>query len=514
MTRRDFLYNATLASAAAPAAHALQAALPLAGPVTVVRKVAEGDLRGTIEGNLQVFRGVPFAQPPVGPLRFRAPLPGLPWTGVRDATRFAPAAMQPGEDSVEQSEDCLCLNVWAPASGGVGGPYPVFVWVHGGGFTGGRSSEAQFAGSHFADAGVVCITVAYRLGVLGFLDVSPLLGEGYRGSANNGLRDVMAALSWVQRNVAAFGGDPARVTLGGESAGAKLSDLLLGTPSASGLFHQVISESGGAERIAPAATAADVGRGFGKAWTQKTQAPVGSLLTAPARELIDVQQRFTRDWPMHFPLRPELDGGLIPATPLTTLRDGAGRGKRILIGTNRDESALFLGPHPRKAVAAVDLGNMPLAQFGPLAQRYGALYPELSDEQREIRSVTAEEYWIPSLRVAEAAVQGGAEAFVYRLDYPGTDRYRGLAFHSYDLRFVWNSFGKDVPTTAQQQLAVQMHAAWIAFVQGRAPAAAGLPVWPRYDLATRATLLFNQLSVVVSDPSQAERKLWDGLLNA
>ena len=361
---------------------------------------------------------------------------------------------------------------------------------------------------------MVCITVAYRLGVLGFLDVSPLLGEGYRGSANNGLRDVMAALSWVQRNVAAFGGDPARVTLGGESAGAKLSDLLLGTPSASGLFHQVISESGGAERIAPAATAADVGRGLGKAWTQQTQAPAGSLLTAPARQLIDVQQRFTRDWPMHFPLRPELDGGLIPATPLTTLRDGAGRGKRILIGTNRDESALFLGPHPRKAVAAVDLGNMPLAQFGPLAQRYGALYPELSDEQREIRSVTAEEYWIPSLRVAEAAVQGGAEAFVYRLDYPGTDRYRGLAFHSYDLRFVWNSFGKDVPTTAQQQLAVQMHAAWIDFVQGRAPAAAGLPVWPRYDLATRATLLFNQLSEVMSDPSQAERKIWDGLLNA
>jgi para-nitrobenzyl esterase len=156
--------------------------------------------------------------------------------------------MQVGEAGVQHSEDCLCLNLWAPESRG---PHPVFVWIHGGGFTGGHAFEPTYDGTEFAREGIVLITVGYRLGVFGFLDLESVLGATYAGSANNGLRDLIAALAWVRENVADFGGDPGRVTIGGESAGAKLTDILMGTPSASTLFHQMISESGGAERVWP-----------------------------------------------------------------------------------------------------------------------------------------------------------------------------------------------------------------------------------------------------------------------
>ncbi|MGI4826575.1 MAG: carboxylesterase/lipase family protein, partial [Janthinobacterium lividum] len=461
-----------------------------------------------------VFLGIPFARPPVGSLRFCPPEPPVAWTAVRDCKRYAPAAIQPGANNVAQSEDCLYLNVWAPEQSNASstGYLPVFIWIHGGGFTGGRTSEPQFAGSHFAHSGVVCITIAYRLGALGFLDVSPMLGSEYVGSANNGLRDLIAALEWVQRNVAALGGDPRRVTIGGESAGAKLTDLLLGIPAAAPLFHQAISESGGAERIATTSSSGEVGRGFADVWTRQTSQPVSALRTAPAQQLIEVQTQFLRSWPMHFPLRPELDHRLASQAPLAAITSGLARGKRLLLGTNRDESALFLGPHPKGPAKASDLGNLPLYRFQPLAAHYASLYPELTEEQRLIRSVTAEEYWIPSLRVAEAMLAGGGEAYVYRLDFPGTGRFSGLAFHSYDLRFVWDSFGAEPPAPEQQQLGVQMHAAWVAFLAGQTPGAAGLPVWPRYSLDSRPTMLFDQPSQIAWDPGRAERKLWDGLL--
>src|SRR5271168_2751292 len=380
ISRRAFLANASLAALALPARHL--SAAPDSNPI--VMRTPSGTLRGESAGGVQIFRGVPFAESPVGPLRFRPPLPVKPWPGELDATRFTASPMQwheatppeLNEPTLRHSEDCLYLNIWTP---GGKGPLPVFVWIHGGGYVSGHAFETLFDGNEFAREGIACITVAYRLGVFGFLDFGPLLDSkvdsnngpksdnssstaDYARSANNALRDLIAALEWIQQNIAAFGGDPSRVTIGGESAGAKITDILMGVPSAQPLFHQMISESGGAERVMSLPGAAAVAIGYGEQWHTQTGQDLAGLLTSPADLLIAVQHDFLEQWPLHFPLRPEMDGYLLPQMPIRTIAAGSTRGKRLLIGTNRDESALFIGPHP-KDVIPKDLGNLRLAKF-------------------------------------------------------------------------------------------------------------------------------------------------------
>jgi para-nitrobenzyl esterase len=432
------------------------------------------------------------------------------WDGVRDATRFPAAPVQPTNRDVPQSEDCLYLNVWAPEGAHNA---PVFVWIHGGGFVGGYAFEPMYDGTGFADDGVVVVTVGYRLGVLGFLDVSPLLGDTYAGSANNALRDVIAALTWVQENIATFGGDPRHVTVGGESAGAKLTDILMGVPSAQPLFAQMISESGGAERIWQPERAKQVAVDFWRLWTNEQGRTLAQLKEAPARELIALQQRFMQDYFVHFPLRAEVDGTLIPGPPLDSIRHGSARKKRLLLGTNRDESAMFLGPHPVEDPGGKDLGNLTVEQFRPLEQEYARLYPEMSNELRRIRSVSAEEYWIPSIRVAEAHVTGGGAALVYRMDYTEPDgRYPGLAFHSLDVRFVWEHLPKADVSEEDRHFARIVHDAWVSFIKDGTPRANGLPPWPEYNLKERATMLLNRTSHVEYAPQARELAVWEGKL--
>ena len=505
LSRRSFLGQAGLAAFALRGnlLHALDGVTP-----TTVHTPA-GVLSGEQMGAVRVFRGVPFAQPPVGALRFRAPEPVKPWKGLRDATRFGAAALQPGVNFAT-SEDCLFLNIWAPAGKG---PFPFYVWIHGGGFTGGRAHDPIFDGAMLAQEGIICVTVAYRLGVFAFLNMEPLLGPAYEASANNGLRDLICALGWVRQNIAAFGGDPERVTIGGQSAGAKLTDLLMGIPSARGLFQQMVSESGGAERVSSREESERVADGFAAPWKADGN-QVHDLLTAPPKRLIDAQVKFMASWPKHFPLRAELDGNLLPRLPVETIASGNTRGKRLLLGTNRDESAAFVGPHPEHDATAANLGNMPLEPFLAVYRQYKDVYPELTDEQCRIRALTAEEYMIPSLRVAEAHVQGGGEAWVYRLDFAETTGYlHGYAPHSLDVKLVWDRPTASVGNAADEaHLARQMHEAWVGFLKGNAPAAAGLPAWPRFSAATRSTMLFNAPSRVEQHPAEAEVKLWAGVL--
>jgi para-nitrobenzyl esterase len=471
-----------------------------------------------------MFRGIPFAQAPVGDLRFRPTHPARPWEGVRDATHFAPSAMQAGTwiRSVH-SEDCLYLNIWAPSGPG---PYPVLVWIHGGGFTGGSAALSFTDGAGFADAGIVCVSVAYRLGVLGFLDMEAILGPSYAGSGSNGLRDLVTAFEWVQTNIEAFGGDPTRVTIGGESAGAKLTDTLMAAPSARPLFHQMISESGGADRVWSKSQAGEVAEGFLAEWKQglppdaiedtriRSAYTAASLLTAPASSLISVQRRFIREWPRHFPLRPEVDGSLIPEMPQPAIRAGSARGKHLLIGTNRDESALFVGPHPEHDPGPSNLGNLTEEQFLPVFEEYKRIYPDMSPELLRIRALTAEEYWVPSIRVADAAVKGGVTTWMYMLDFTQTEgRLKGYSYHSLDLPLVFDKVNLTAGNVKQESaLATQVHQAWITFIQGKAPSAPELPKWPKYKTGSRPTMILNIDSTVEKKPQQAELALWKGLL--
>jgi len=466
---------------------------------------------------VRIFRGVPFAQPPVGPLRFRPPTPIKPWLGERDATRFGASPMQwnessaPGEGPITHSEDCLYLNIWAPQRKG---PFPVFVWIHGGGFTGGHASEPIYDGSEFTREGIVVVTVEYRLGVFGFLEVGMILGGEYNGAANNALRDLILSLEWIQTNIFAFGGDPGRVTIGGESAGAKLGDMLMGISSAQPLFHQMISESGGAERIWSEVDARMAATAFGRLWMEQSKTDISGLKTAAAERIVQTQHEFMEGYPYHFPLRPEVDGGLIPALPLWTIRHGSTRGKRLLIGTNRDESALFIGPHPTSDPTPKDLGNLSVAKFEPALERYKVTYPDMTDSERRIRAVTAEEYWIPSIRVADAHLQGGGDAFMYRLDFSeSSGRLGGFAYHSLDVPLVWDRPHRDpANAAAEARLAKQIHLAWAAFIRGESPAAPGLPAWPQYSTPTRPTMILDTQSRVEDKPAEAELRLWDGAL--
>ncbi len=514
LSRRNFLQLAAMAGLV-PRAFA---GVGRAEDVPVV-KTALGALRGesSAEG-VRVFRGVPFAQPPTGELRFRAPVAPKAWTGVRDATRFGAAAMQPNEPSVAQSEDCLYLNVWAPPSGG--GPHPVFVWIHGGGYTGGQATAPIFDGSLFAHEGIVLVTVAYRLGVFGFMDLEPLLGAGYADSANNAIRDLTASLRWVHENIAAFGGDPARVTVGGESAGAKATAALMAVPEARALFRSAISESGGGERVLTEAEAGKVAQSFGELWRgEHALATAGfeDLRTGDARALIEVQQRVIARSEIHFPFRPQVSArrsALLAQRPVDLVRAGSAKGQRLLIGTNRDESALFLGPRPAADPTQRDLGNLSLARFDEVFARYSALYPEMPEWQQRVRAVTAEEYWVPSVRLADAHTEAGGEAWMYRLDYAETTgRMAGEAYHSEDIGFVWDKLGKTEAADPEAvRLAQAMHAAWCAFIRGEAPAGPGLPAWPEYRAASRPTMILNVESRVEQRPFESELRVWDGVL--
>jgi para-nitrobenzyl esterase len=507
LTRRRFLHRSTLAALSLPTLRPFAQTSPTKD--TALLHTPAGTLRGLTSSGVRIFRGVPFAQPPIGPLRFRPPIKAAPHPGILDATTFAPAPMQHDPTLPHQSEDCLYLNIWSPESATPASKLPVFVWIHGGGFTGGASFAPIFDGLQFAQSGIIVVTVAYRLGVFGFLDLEPLLGPSYSGSANNGLRDLICSLEWVRDNIAAFGGDPTRVTLGGESAGAKLTDILMGVPAATSLFSQMISESGGAERIQTSADAQAVARGFAKVFGTNTP-----LTSAPAADLIAAQETFIAAWPVHFPLRPEVDGTLVPRLPVQTMASGSTRGKRLLIGTNRDESAAFLGPHPLHDPTAANLGNIPLNRFNQVFAHYKQLYPDMSPEQLRIRAVTAEEYWIPSLRVAEAQLHGGGSTWMYRLDIsPATGRMHSEAYHAEDLGFAWDKLGKDfADTPSAPALASQMHAAWVAFLKGETPSATGLPPWPEFRLPDRKTMILNTTSHVEAHPFDKEMHLWDGVL--
>jgi para-nitrobenzyl esterase len=507
------------------------------GPGAVV-ETRSGRVRGSREDGAFVFRGIPYAAPPVGPLRFRPPGPPAPWSGVRDALRAGASAPQLagalaqvlGQGGDGQSEDCLALDVFTP--GADGARRPVLVWLHGGGFTSGAGSQAVYHGGSLARRGdVVVVTLNYRLGILGWLALPELAEEGGAG-ANFGLLDQLAALAWVRDNVAAFGGDPENVTLFGESAGAMSIGALLGCPRARGLFQRAILQSGAAHHVHSSESAAAVTAAVLDALGLGPH-DVGALRALPVDAILAAQKRVLETF---FPdtrllrFQPAVDGDVLPRPPLEAIAEGSAAGIAVLAGTNLDEYRLWGLADPK--LAALDdaalvrrcrrtvPGEHP--SEGPHGERVVRAYREAradvgdaTDPQALWFAIESDRIFrVPATRLldAQAPHAPATHAYLFTWASPALGGRLG-ACHALEIPFVFGhpthplirGFVGDDP--AAEALSAAMQDAWLAFARGEPPAD-----WPAYDAARRATRIFGRESGVAERPRERERAFWQELL--
>lgn len=479
-----------------------------------------GKVRGIERDGIHTFRGIPFAAAPTGARRFRAPAPPEPWDDVRDALRASPVAPQPpspletmlgAPPPTWDEARCLTLNVWTP--GVDDAARPVMVWIHGGAFVNGAGSTPIYSGRRFAEHGdVVVVTINYRLGAFGFLHLDHL-DPAFAGSGNAGIADQIAALRWVRDNIAAFGGDPGRVTIFGESAGGMSVACLLAAPEAQGLFHAAIAQSGALSHVHPPDAAAAVTEAVMRhAGVTDPEGLVGLL----AEDLVAAQVAATAELPRSaLPFGPVADGVVLPHRPLEALAAGRAGAVPTLTGTTKDEMTLFL---------ALDLGMAepdPAAVqrqarrfFGDRVEEVLAAYrahrPGAGDTEILTALTTDAVFRIPAIRLAEAQVRAGRPTWMYWFTWETPVMGGALrSCHALELPFVWDALDKpglsmltgDGPE--RHGIAEAMHRAWIAFARDHDPG------WPGYDLARRATMRFDVTCEVVDDPDGPERALWD-----
>lgn len=483
----------------------------MGGPIAVT---SYGKLQGKLEGGVNVWRGIPFAAPPVGELRFRAPKPPEEWSGIREAFEFGPISHQPADTkgtrfggvTPQHSEDCLYLNVWSPAESNES--LPVMVWIHGGTFITGAGSQPQFDGTSFAERGnVILVSINYRLGPFGFMHMSAL-DEGL--ASNQGLLDQIAALEWVQNNIAAFGGDPQRVTVFGESAGSMSIAALLAMPSAKGLFTGAIMQSGAAQtfpseqgKYIAAALLAELGI--------SPDGDTSLLHTLKAEEIIEAAASMTMKitgGAMGMLFQPVIDGNTLPIDPAQAVVAGAANGIPLLIGTNRDEGNLFFrgevpGADFDKSLQALEL-MMGTGSLKELASHYSTTW----EGQAEI--LTDLYFWGTSVSLAESQLTY-APVWMYRFDgtIPGHPLL-SKAVHGAEIVYAFNNLSYvshlgAVITSDMQGLADRMHEAWIAFAHRGDPSTSVLD-WPQYNVEERATLIFDVDTHVELDPESDKRK--------
>jgi len=495
---------------------------------TIQVATSKGRLEGCLEEDLAVFRGVPFAAPPVGQLRWRPPAPVESWDGVRGASRFGPAELQdPGPLGAllgitvnETAEDCLYLNVWSPD---VAGRRPVMVWIHGGAFIVGAGSQDLYDGRRLASRGdVVVVTINYRLGVFGFVN-APALGA----TGNEGLLDQIAALEWVRDEIAAFGGDPDNVTIFGESAGAISIGHLLGMPAADGLYHRAILQSGGPSLVTTPGTKTDVedellaGLGLTKAQTQ-------AAWSASAEDVYRAGQRViaarAAGGVQAMPFSPVVGTPDLPEPPLTRVRAGVHRHVPILTGTCRDEMALFLVADPSlddlddDALAERIAGSFP-GDAGEAVAAYRQAREARGDgataRHLAVAILSDAIFRIPDIRLAEAQSAHQEDVYMYLVDWqsPAMGGVLG-ACHAVDLGFTFGTHGAGEHAQfygtgpAADRLSDTFIAAWSAFARTGNPNTEGLPAWPRYEPTSRSTLRLGEVVDVVSAPMDEERAAW------
>lgn len=490
------------------------------GPVV---KTRQGYIKGVGENRIAVFKGIPYAQPPVGNLRYQPPAPHQPWSDTLSTVQFPAAALQPSGTGVTGSEDCLYLNLYTP--GLDDHKRAVVIWVHGGSMTGGTGKSMD--GHAFADRDdIVTITINYRLGALGFLYLG---GPENKQSGNLGLLDVIAALQWVHDNITVFGGDPSRVTVMGESAGAKLLSAVMVTPASQGLYQQAILESGAVQCIRDSVTARNERTLLLK---QLGLGPkdVRKLLTIDADTLMRAQAQVCAGIGGNSFFGPVYDGVTIPEDGYLYAREGKLSGIKAIIGTNEQEGAAFIG----REQMGRDLNALvfqPLFRANaPMANAYyQTLLKTDSPYAAMVRTLTQYMYQMHSYRFAGALtgagapagsnVPGGADAaadgrgpvYMYRYSYQN-----GRAFgarHGDELHYIWdaNHILTSNDDAARKQLARSLHGAWVNFIKtgdpngtmgdpnGKTgdPNGTGMPQWPMYRDTDRQVMVFNDVDGVI-----------------
>ncbi len=457
-------------------------------------KTAQGKVRGKAinGGKVKAFLGLPYAAPPTGDLRWRAPEPAVKWKGVRDATKFGDRCQQASvfQDMVFQdegpSEDCLYLNVYAPTSATAESKLPVMFWIHGGGFSTGSASEPRHNGDFLPLKGVVLVTINYRLGVFGFLATTELAQEGGGHAGNYALMDMVAALGWVKDNIAKFGGDPANVTIFGESAGSMAVSTLMASPMAQGLFAKGIGESGsgllatiGGGPLADAEKAGD-------AWMELAGAKsLKDLRTMTAEEVLKAAGKMGTTG-----FAPIIDGKVLNEAVADTYAAGRQAHVPLLAGWNRDDqSSMALSID--MGVTAQKWKAFAAQRFGDRAVEFLKLYEGNTDEQAQRAAIDyGSDAFIAygTWKWIEAHARTGA-ALVYRyhleLASPPSKFHPGsFAFHSDDIEYVFGTLDTRpgcVWRPEDRKLSDQMMSYWTNFARTGDPNGPGLPAWPRYD---------------------------------
>ncbi len=486
-------------------------------PTEPVVRTASGLVRGrrADRGGIAAFRGIPFAQPPVGGLRFAAPRPATPWAGTREAAAFGPAppqsgyALAPAPAPGADPDNWLTVNVFSPDPGAAG--LPVMVWIYGGAYRAGASSLPGYDGTLLARQNVVLVTFNHRVGVEGYAYLPGV-------PANRGLLDQVAALRWVRENIAAFGGDPDRVTVFGESAGAGAIAALLVMPDAAGLFRRAIAQSVPGTFFSPALAAdvtAAIAAQAGLPPTTEAFRTAEPARLAAAADAVRPGHHVERWGPVGFtptPFSPVVDGQVLPVAPWRAAAAGAARAVDLIAGHNRDEYRLFIEVYGLRGQVTAERASRALRVLAPGdggGAAYRAAYPDAGPETLFELVHSDWLFRMPSLHLAQAHAAAGGRTFLYEVTYPAPAAGLGSC-HGIDVPLVFGDyqavgqmlFGPEPPASAVA-LGDLMRSQWAAF------AATGDPGWPQYAPGHRATRIFDDPPDVTSYPEQESMHLWD-----